>query len=485
MAYMSCPSKEKFKIDEKLDSLVSNIPISPEIELSIIKAKTRSITKTPKKGGKKIFIWGAGNLGFSILLDSLLQNSLMDSSIDIKMVLPRLSENIAKRLAPVYKHNGTVIKNILTKEEFFIELKPEQFIPAWDKNKFKEAINDSEIIIIAMPDIPKARKAIFGELELFTEKTVIFMPGGEGGIIESARKVFENKIDTTIGFLETSPYGSRMGGFLNFKRKNQVDISAFPVSKTEQVKKILEETFPLINEKNKHIMSFNKTTPINIILGGRNYIFHSAVVLDPENLLKSIGTVYPDSLYSNKNQETNRFSYNHYLEGVTEENALVMEKLDEERIAIAKAYGIKSEPINKLLDTHYGIGNYSNYYDAFRACKNVYDSRPPCVDELASHRYILEDLPGMAVIERLGMVVGVETPVTSKLFQVLKWNANAIGVKEEDIQGYKEALDELPSEKDELVSYLTNPLNFLVKNCSKNVFKPQKAGRILFKPIIV
>ncbi len=460
MAYMSCSVKEKFKIDEKLDSLVSNITISPEIDYSIIKVKNQSIIKSPGKGGKKLLVWGAGNLGFSVLLDSLIQNSLLDNPIDIKMVLPRLSKNVAKRLAPIYKYNGTAIKNTLTKEEFFIELKPEQFIPSWDKNKFQDAINDSQIIIIAIPDITIARKAVFDELELFIGKTVIFIPGGEGGIIETARKVYENKIDTTIGFLETSPYGSRMGGTLNFKRKNKVDISAFPVSKTERVKKILEEIFPLKNDKNKNIMSFNNTSPIDIILGGRNYIFHCAVVLDPENILRSIGT---------------RLSYNHYLEGVTKEVARVMEKLDEERIAIAKAYGIDSEPINKLLDTHYSIGEYSTYYEAFQACKNVYDSRPPCIEELVSHRYILEDLPGMAVIEKLGMIAGIETPVTSKLFRALKWNANAIGVKDEDIQGYIEALEALPLEKTELVSYLTNPLNFLTKNYHKNVFNLQKS----------
>ncbi len=223
-----------FSIDPEFDALVKKASINPELSSYIKKVKAKSSLKNNKIGGEKVLIMGSGHLGFGVMLDSMLQNIKSNKPIDIKMVFPRKdSENTASRLAPIYKFNGTVVKNTFTKEENFIELSAGDFIPQWNKEKFNDSVNKSDTIIVTLPDEPSARKEIFNKIgsNSLDGKTVILMPGGEGGVIESARKILESNSNITVGLVETAPYGCRMNGILDAKRKSQVDVAAFPASK--------------------------------------------------------------------------------------------------------------------------------------------------------------------------------------------------------------------------------------------------------------
>lgn len=457
-----------FSIDPQIDVLLKDKSIKSEIIQETESVKSISAVKN-QIGGEKVLVWGSGNLGFGVLLDSILQNSKSGKKIDIKMVIPRISNKTAECLLPIHRFGGTVIKNSLNGEKNFIELSQDNFIPQWNSEKVDEEIKKSDTIVITIPDLPKARKEIFDKIESakLNNKTLILMPGGEGGVIEAARRIAKAGSNVTVGLVETAPYGCRMNGILDAKRKSQVNVAAFPQAETNKVISKLNKIFPL-TERDKKTMNFNPVSPLDIILGGQNYIYHCAVVLDPDNLKRSIGMLYKDSKYANPPEgeteesfEQNvKKSYNHYLEGITPEIAEVMEALDKERMEIAKALELNAEPLNKALDRHYKIGYHEKYYDAFQACKGIYNSRPTIANELASHRYVIEDLPGMAVIEKLGKIAGVETPVTSMVYKALHWNARQIGTQDDDLKGYSEALKELPDRKDELMRYFSNPKEY-------------------------
>ncbi len=462
---------KSFSIDPKFDDLVKKAKISPEMSSYIKNIKNKSSLKNNPNSKEKILVMGSGHLGFGVMLDSMLQNIKLNKPIDIKMVLPRRdSENTASRLAPIYKFNGTVVKNTFTKEENFIELSASNFIPQWDKQKFNESINNSDTIIVTLPDEPSARKEIFDKIgsNSLDGKTVILMPGGEGGVIETAKKISEStNSNVTVGLVETAPYGCRMNGILDAKRKSQIDIAVIPKSKIGNVLQTLDKVFPLKKEK-ENVMKFNPVSALDIILGGENYIYHCAVVLNSDNLLKSIKKVdskaeYPKRLKGESNEafkEKMNSSYNHYIEGITPEVARIMEGMDKERMAIAKAFNLKTESISEALNRHYGIGKYKTYYDAFQACKNVYSSRPPTADKLANHRYITEDLANTKVIMRLGEIAGIETPITNKAFEVFCWNAKEIKTPKDKLVGYENAIKELPDNKEDIIRYLKDPANF-------------------------
>jgi hypothetical protein len=246
-------------------------------------------------------------------------------------------------------------------------------------------------------------------------------------------------------------------GGLQSKWKRLVKVAAFPTKNTPQVVDTLSRLFPMTTTTGEPIIRFKPVHPVEIILSGQNYIYHVAVVLDAENLRRSIHTVYPPLLGEKSTPVSDKLDYNHYLEGVTPRIAEIMEKLDAERLAIGKAFGLTLEPLNEALDNHYKIGRYPRYYDAFQACKNVYQSRVPCAKELAHHRYVVEDLPGVSVIERLGAIANVPTPFTSQLKETATHNALAIGTEPHEIKGYRKALKLLPDTATELMTYFEDP----------------------------
>ncbi len=475
-----------FSIDPDFDDLVKQRNIDTNMIQYIERVKAKSSLKNNKTGGKKVLIMGSDHLGFGVMLDSMLQNIKSNKPIDIKMALPRKdSENTASRLAPIYKFNGTVIKNTLTNKENFIELSADDFVPQWNEKKFNDSIKKSNTIIVTLPDEPSARKEIFDRIgsNKLDNKTVILMPGGEGGVIEAARKISESNSNVTVGLVETAPYGCRMNGILDAKRKSLVDVAVIPKSKIDNVLQTLDKVFPL-KKNNEKVIKFNPVSPLDIILGGENYIYHCAVVLNSDNLLKSMKKVdrkaeYPKQLERESNEAFEKrinSSYNHYIEGITPEIANLMEGLDRERMAIAKALDCKAESISEALNRHYGIGKYEKYYDAFQACKNVYSSRPPTADKLASHRYITEDLASTKVIMRLGQIAGVDTPVTNKAFEVFCWNANEIKTPKDKLVGYEDAIKKLPDSKEGLIRYLENPAAFKNTGSINSLFN---AGDIL------
>ncbi len=195
---------------------------------------------------------------------------------------------------------------------------------------------------------------------------------------------------------------------------------------------------------------------------------------------------YPKKLEDESNEAFEKrmnSSYNHYIEGITPEVANIMEGMDKERITIAKAFNIKTEPINKALNRHYGIGEYKAYYDAFQACKNVYSSKPPTADKLANHRYITEDLASIKVIIRLGEIANVETPITNKAFEVFCWNAKEIKTPKHKLVGYEEAIKKLPDNKEELIRYLENPAVFKNNGSINSLFNATDILKRTTKPV--
>ncbi|MBX2860429.1 MAG: NAD/NADP octopine/nopaline dehydrogenase family protein [Vampirovibrio sp.] len=327
----------------------------------------------------------------------------------------------------------------------------------------------------------KLLRNIWRVLNTEIELNLTVKGGVESGkaVLEMAKAVSSyNYKNLKIALLETSPYGGRMTGEVHAKRKSSVDVAVFPKEKTQDVIGELNQLFPLKNADGQPKISFRPVSPVEIILGGQNYIYHVAVTLDAANLLKSIHTVFPSQVTRVSSQKLKpqlanglgEDSYNHYLEGITPEIAEIMEALDKERLDIARAFGIQMKPLNECLNTHYCIGNHQRFYDAFQACKNVYNSKVPIAKKLALHRFVVEDLPSINIIEALGRIANVPTPVTSAVKEVCYWNAQVIGAKQKSLKGYDINTLNLPETTETMLEYLENPSEYLQKQQKDKMF---------------
>ena len=110
-------------------------------------------------------------------------------------------------------------------------------------------------------------------------------------------------------------------------------------------------------------------------------------------------------------------AYRFYAEGYTPSLVTLLEALDAERLAVAKAYGARVPGIHQwLLDT-YGLGGDSLHETFHRLTHErtgpyQWTPTPPSLQ----HKYVVEDVPcGLVAMSELGRAAGVATPVIDGL----------------------------------------------------------------------
>ena len=110
-------------------------------------------------------------------------------------------------------------------------------------------------------------------------------------------------------------------------------------------------------------------------------------------------------------------AYRFYAEGYTPSLVTLLEALDAERLAVAKAYGAQVPGIHQwLLDT-YGLGGDSLHETFHRLTHEPtgpyqWTPTPPSLQ----HKYVVEDVPcGLVAMSELGRAAGVATPVIDGL----------------------------------------------------------------------
>ncbi len=103
-------------------------------------------------------------------------------------------------------------------------------------------------------------------------------------------------------------------------------------------------------------------------------------------------------------------NFEYYYEGITQSVADLLEKLDAERLAVAKKTGHPVESLIEWLVRCYGTTG-SNLYEHLQSNKFYRGIDAPTSIE---HRYLDEDVPnGLVPLEDLGAMMGVPTPVTT------------------------------------------------------------------------
>lgn len=119
--------------------------------------------------------------------------------------------------------------------------------------------------------------------------------------------------------------------------------------------------------------------------------------------------VHPLTVLANVNRVDRGESFLFYVDGFTPRTAALLEALESELAAIARAFGASLIPARELLDRYYGCHTNGTLLDAMRSVPNYRTSvAPPQLD----HRYLQEDVSCTLVPAReLARKAGLETPM--------------------------------------------------------------------------
>lgn len=256
----------------------------------------------------------------------------------------------------------------------------------------EKAVKGVDIIMFVVPAY--AHKAFIQNLVPHLEdgQIIIFNPGNFAGL-EFAKMLRERGDEKDIKIAETECliYATRLigpGRCVITGSKGEVLLSALPAKDTGEVLDKINEAYPQFSQAaNVFVTSLNNV----------NFVLHPASVIMNACNIEEIGP----------------YTYHHY--GATPSVARVMEAVNNEKMTICKALGVKQIHINDILSRYYGARGRT-LYEVLRDCKAYKISRSP--DKLR-HRYITEDIPyGLVPLASLGEQLGVPTQTITALIQI-------------------------------------------------------------------
>ena len=106
-----------------------------------------------------------------------------------------------------------------------------------------------------------------------------------------------------------------------------------------------------------------------------------------------------------------------YGAGITRSVARVVDALDGERVALARAFGVSVPTVRQWLAQAYGLEGDDLYALIQRLHHEVFKSSP--APARLDARYVTEDVPfGLVPLSELGRLAGVATPIALGLSQV-------------------------------------------------------------------
>ncbi len=253
-------------------------------------------------------------------------------------------------------------------------------------SEMAEVVTGADVIMIVVPANAHRYMATQVAPYLQDGQLIILNPGRTGGVFEFRQVLKERgvKKKTMIAEAQTLLYACRNTNPAQvkiFNVKNSVPLAALPGYQTVELIKVVHEVFPQFVPGDNVV----KTGLDNI-----GAVFHPALmVLNAARI------------------ESTRGDFQFYFEGITKAVATILERLDQERVAVAAALGFKAMTAREWLYIAYDAHG-KTLYDAIKnniGYKGIY--APPTMD----HRYLWEDVPmSMVPIASLGDLLGVDTP---------------------------------------------------------------------------
>lgn len=262
------------------------------------------------------------------------------------------------------------------------------------------AISGVRLIMVVTPSF--THRMIAEKCCSFLEdgQVLVLNPGRTGGALDFLNTIRAKgcHADITVAETETLIYSCRRIGPASaeiFGVKKEVAVGAFPANRTQMVLDLLHPFYPQFTAA-KNCM---ETSLSNI-----GALFHPAPVL------LNIGRI-----------EGDKEDYRYYWEGITPSVATLVKAIDNERLAVAKSYGVKVLSAEEWLRSSYETQG-DTLYDLIQHNYAYADIRSP---HSINARYVTEDVPmSLVPLSELAHIADTPTPnidaviaLTSTIYQ--------------------------------------------------------------------
>lgn len=261
----------------------------------------------------------------------------------------------------------------------------------------KEVLRYSKLIMIVTP--ANAHKEIAYRIApyLDDDQIVVLNPGRTGGALEVSNTIknyngpFRPKIVEAQSLLFVSrcpePGKIKISGI-----KKKLAVAAFPALYNEEV-------LPLLQNLNQAF--WKNDTILNTSFDNIGAILH------PAPLLLNVARC-----------EAPKVAYRHYMDGITPTVASFLERMDEERINVANAYGITAISLKNWLNLVYKSKGTTLY----EMIQNTIEYNDVYAPSTLNVRYIFEDVPtGLVPLSSLGAAVGTPTPLMDVVIELANY----------------------------------------------------------------
>lgn len=252
----------------------------------------------------------------------------------------------------------------------------------------KQAIEGTSVVMIVAPSFAQ-RTFIEMAISYLDDSQIIMLIPGNFGSFEIKKFLKESGKNLTIVETNTLPYACRKieEGKVNiWGVKTHVSIASLPAANIEKVTKILNEFFimPITPFKNALEISFSNP----------NMIVHCPTML----------------LNAGRIESTNG-NFRFYCDGMTKSVCKIMEKMDEERMAVGKKLNLNLISTYDWLIETYNLKGKDLH--ALLSTNPAYAKHGADAPKFLNHRYLTEDVPHLLVpVVSFGNLLGVPTPIT-------------------------------------------------------------------------
>ena len=262
-------------------------------------------------------------------------------------------------------------------------------------NDIGEAMDGAELVVLVGPAYSTEPLAAESRPHLTQGMAVLICPGSCAGAIAFKRAAGLELADTgvVVGETSTLPYAVRVTepGVVNvfLKLTTGVYVAGLPRSGTDRLYDLVKDVWPAVEQAD----SVFQTT-----LQNGNPVIHPAVTLLNAALLERTGG---DFLF--------------YEDGVTESVGRLIEAVDRERIAVARALGVSifSEPALGVRQGYMLEENYSTGYSTAPGFLGI------AAQSQLDHRYLTEDVGySLTFLSDLATRLSVPTPVMDAVITI-------------------------------------------------------------------
>jgi opine dehydrogenase len=260
-------------------------------------------------------------------------------------------------------------------------------------NDLGEAVHDADVILVTVPGFALSWMASELARHLHDGQIVVLHPGGTGGALEVHRTWTESRLaaDVVLAETETLVYACRLTapGAPDVKAiKREVGLAALPAHDLDPAYAAFSALFPQARPR---------ANVLETGLANMNAVIHPAVSM------LNAGPI-----------DRHLSGFDFYGEGVTPAVGRVLKTIDGERMAVAEAFGVAHDSLERWVETHYGTvaPTLNELFEQLAA--GVYQGIGT-PDGLHA-RYLSEDVPmALVLIESLASLVAVDTPTISAL----------------------------------------------------------------------